>query len=260
VILTHAQRRRIERIARGRSEEALFVLEGPRAVRDALAGGFVVQVWLRRDLAPDLGADLRERAAAAGVPVGEADRDDFERLGRTVTPQGVLALVRDTGLPLGDLAPRPGLLLWLDGVQDPGNVGAVVRVAAAFGAAGVLASTSGAHPLGLKALRASAGLALGVPFARAPAGDVAAALRARSVPVWLLAREGDDVQAVQAPPEDLVLVVGSEGHGPGPEARALAVRRVGIRMAAGVDSLNAAVAVGIAVAALCRSGRPDATP
>lgn len=252
MILDRAQRRRIDRIARGRSEEGLFLLEGARAVADALEAGAVTELWLRRGLDPALGVDLREAARARDVPVGEGAAGDFERLARTVTPQGVLALVRDTARPLAEVAARPGLLLWLDGVQDPGNVGAVVRVAAAFGAAGLLTSAGGAHPLGLKALRASAGLALRLPCARAPAEAVAAALGSR--PVWALERDGEDVFGVRAVPEAFVLVVGSEGHGPGAAARAAATRVLGIPMAVGVDSLNAAVAAGIAVAVLAHAG------
>jgi len=248
--MSRAQLQRIAAIARGRSDEPLHLLEGTRAVHDALESGAVAELWLRTDL--DAGAQARLRAAAGahGVPVGEAGAAEFERLGRTVTPQGVLALVRDSTRPLAEVAARPGLLLWLDALQDPGNVGAVVRVAAAFGAAGILLSSGSAHPLGLKALRASAGLALRVPFARASAAEVAAACAGRAT--YVLERDGEDVFDVRDVPSDLVLVVGSEGRGPGPEARGVASRRLGIRIRPDVDSLNAAVAVGIAVAALCR--------
>ena len=250
MILTKAQCQRIDRIARGRSEERLFLLEGARAVQDALPSGAVAELWLRSDLAPDVADDLRAAARTADVPVGEAAPAAFDRLGRTVTPQGVLALVRDTARPLAEVAARPGLLLWLDGLQDPGNVGAVVRVAVAFGAAGILVSEGGCHPLGLKALRASAGMALRVPFARGSEVAVAAAVGGR--PVWLLERGGDDVFSVSATPADLVLVVGGEGRGPGAAARQAAGRTLGIGIAPDVDSLNAAVAAGIVVAALAR--------
>lgn len=246
--LSRAQRQRIAAIAKGRSDERLFVLEGRRAVRDALHAGCVVELWLRTDLDARVASELRADARDGNVPVGEGSVADFDRLAGTVSPQGVLALVRDTARSLRDVAARSGLLLWLDGLQDPGNVGAVVRVAAAFGAAGLLASEGGAHPLGLKALRASAGLALRVPFARAPAVRIAEALTERDV--YVLDRDGDDVFAQASVPADLALVVGSEGRGPSDAALAVATRRVGIPIAAEVDSLNAAVAAGVVVAAL----------
>ena len=251
-MLTRAQRRRIDDIARGRSGEPLHVLEGPKAVRDALRSGHVVELWTNRDLDAALRDDLRAAAEAMNVPVGEGDPGEFARLGGTVTPQGVVALVRDTAVPAADLLARPGMALWLDGVQDPGNVGAVMRVAAAFGVAGVLVGVGSADPLGLKALRASAGLALDVPFSRATASEAVGLVRARARPVWLLDRDGEDVFAVAKCPRDIVLVLGGEGAGAGPEARGVAATRVGIPIRPGVDSLNAAVAAGIAVSVLRR--------
>ncbi len=248
MILTAAQRKRIAEIAKGRSDEGLFVLEGRRAVRDALAAGAVAELWLRKDEHADTDPVLTAAGRAAGVPVGAGGKKDFERIGGTVSPQGVLALVRDTSRPLDEVAALPGMLLWLDGVQDPGNVGAIVRVAVAFGAAGLLVGEGTAHPLGLKALRASTGLALRVPFARGEAEAIVAALGTR--PAWILDRDGDNVFALGDVPADLAFVVGAEGRGPGAVARAAAARIIGIPIESGVDSLNAAVAAGIACAAL----------
>jgi tRNA G18 (ribose-2'-O)-methylase SpoU len=147
--------------------------------------------------------------------------------------------------------------VWLDGVQDPGNVGAVVRSAAAFGAAGLIAGAGTADPLGGKALRASAGLALRVPFARVAAGEVAPALARARREAWLLDPAGHDVFEVASVPEGLVLVLGSEGRGPSPEGRGAARASVGIPIRAGVESLNAGVATGIALAVLLRRLRRD---
>ncbi len=250
--LTQEQRRRIDRIARGRVEEPLALLEGPKAVAEALRLGVVEEMVFRRDLDPEVLGDLLETARRARVSVTEGNAQDFERLGRTVTPQGVLAVVRDTAAPLSIVVERPGRLLWIDGVQDPGNVGAVVRVAAGLGAAGLLVGRGSADPLGLKALRASAGLALRLPFARAEPREIAETLRAAGRPVWLLDAAGEDLFRVDRVPPNVVLGVGSEGRGAGPEAKAAAARTLAIPLAAGVDSLNAAVATGIAVAVLFR--------
>ncbi len=250
--LTNAQRRRIDRIAAGRSDESLYLLEGPKAILDALTRGVVAELWFRSDLDPERRTELEFEAREHDVPMGEGSVGDFDRLGRTVTPQGVIALVRDTALGLNEVLDRPGLLLWLDGVQDPGNVGAVIRVAAAFGAAGVVVTENTADPLGLKALRASAGLALGIPFTRVNSLEAAHALVNVRRPIWLLERGGDDVFEVADVPPDIVLVVGSESRGPGDAARDKAARSIGIPLAEGVDSLNAAVAAGIVVSQLTR--------
>ena len=248
MILTAAERKRIAEIAKGRSDEGLFVLEGRRAVRDALATGVVAELWLRKDEHAATDPELTAAAHEAGVPVGAGGKKDFERIGSTVSPQGVLALVRDTARPLDEVAALPGMLLWLDGVQDPGNVGAIVRVAIAFGASGLLVGEGTAHPLGFKALRASTGLALRVPFARGTPEAIVDALGSR--PAWILDRDGDDVFAAGDVPADFAFVVGAEGRGPGEVARAAAARTIGIPIEDGVDSLNAAVAAGIACAAL----------
>lgn len=250
--LSRTERQRIQQIARGRSDEPLRVLEGAKAVRDALPTGAVAELWLRIDLDDALAGDLAARARAAGVPVGEAGRGDFDRLAGVVTSQGILALVRDVGRPLADVVERSGLLLWLDGLQDPGNVGAVVRVAVAFGAAGLLIGEGTADPLGLKALRASAGLALRLPFARAGSARIVDVLAGAGREVWALEAEGDDVFSVRKAPGDLVLALGSEGGGLGGAAQRAAGRRLGIPLAPGVDSLNVSVATGIAVSHLAR--------
>jgi len=255
-VLSRADRALVERIARGRGGGDLHLLEGAKAVREALAGGHVARLWLRRDLDDTPARELAQGARKAGVPVGEGTRQEFDRLGDTVRPQGVLALVEDTVRPLEQVVALPGLLLWLDGVQDPGNVGAVVRVAAGLGAAGLLVGTGSADPLGTKALRASAGLALRVPFARASSGRVAETAQAAGRPVWGLDASGDDVRTLGGEvPADLVLALGAEGQGLGEVARRVAVRTLAIPLAPGVDSLNVAVAAGIAAWALVGQSR-----
>lgn len=250
--LSRAQRQRLVEIARGRSDEPLRLLEGKKAVLDALALGVVAEVWALRALAEGEDAKLKAATERAGLTLGEANAEDVARVAETQSPQGVFALVRDTAEPLERVAARPGLLVWLDGVQDPGNVGAAVRAAAAFGAAGLVAGAGTADPLGGKALRASAGMALRLPFARAAQGAVAPALALARREAWLLDGDGRDVFAVADAPAGLVLVLGSEGSGASPEGRAAARETVGIPIRAGVESLNAAMALGIALAVLAR--------
>jgi len=251
--LSRPQRQRLVEIARGRADEPLRLLEGRKAVLDALALGVVRELYLANDLAPEVGATLAEEAARAGLAACEVAAGDLGRLSATVTPQGVLAVVSDTAEPLARLLERPGVLVWLDGVQDPGNVGAVVRVAAAFGAAGLLVGAGSADPLGLKALRASVGLALRLPFARAEGSAIAAGLAgAPRRPVWLLEKGGRDVFEVVGAPTELVLVLGSEGGGLSPAARAAASDSVGVAIRPEVESLNAAVAMGLVLGVLMR--------
>lgn len=160
-------------------------------------------------------------------------------------------------LPLLD-PPGPRLLLALEEISNPDNVGGVFRNAMAFGADGILLSTGCADPLYRKAIRVSVGGSLCIPFARA--GDWPAALarlreRGHTI-VALTPRARMDIAALDRPvPERVALVLGSEGDGLSAQTLAAADLQVRIAMAPGADSLNVATASGIALHHFRRSMR-----
>ncbi len=258
--MTAAARARLLDVARGKGAGPLascFLVEGRKAVGDALsrAAVRVREVWLADHLPPDALDDLARAAAGRRVPVGIASGRDLERASDVVAPQGAIALVDDPARDVADLLALDAgdaPILLLDHVQDPGNVGAILRVAAAFCAGGVLLTADCAHPMGSKALRASAGTALVVPFARGAAADLVAALAAARRPIWLLDSSGQCLWDRTSRPRGLVLAVGSEGSGAGAEVSAAAAARVAIPISPAVESLNAAVATGVAAAHLFR--------
>jgi len=151
------------------------------------------------------------------------------------------------------ITPRgPRLLLALEELADPDNVGAVFRNAAAFGAGGVLLSPGCADPLYRKALRVSMGATLSVPFARTEPASGLRALRAAGYTLVALTpdRGAEDIAAVVGrgwPSARLALLLGAEGAGLSEGARQAADHCVRIAMAPGVDSLNVATASGIAL-------------
>ena len=186
----------------------------------------------------------------------------FEGLADTEHPQGVAALVhpRETSFddfvraPLSACAP---LLLVLAGVQDPGNVGTILRTAAAFGATGAATAASGisgtANPFSPKALRASAGAALHIPIL---AGMSLAILltQFKIAGIRTLASSihepGSAEQPLLAPWEvdwcqPVALLVGNEGAGLPEEVERSADARIRIPMASGIESLNAAAAAAV---------------
>jgi RNA methyltransferase, TrmH family len=172
------------------------------------------------------------------------------RLSDASTPPGILAVVRTP-----DMSRPPastGSLLVLDGVSDPGNVGTLVRSAAAFGAAVV--SVGGADPFGPKVVRASAGTCYRTPIHRIDdAAGLAGVLRGEGRPVLGLAAEGArtlEQAAREVPAHGVVLVVGSEPHGLGADVRGAVDTLVRIPMREGVESLNVAAAGAIAMHAL----------
>ncbi len=167
----------------------------------------------------------------------------FQTLSSTVTSQGVIALVRPPAWEMEDLFRGPAgeqsLVVVLDGLQDPGNVGAIARAAEAFGATGLMFLKGTASPFHPKTLRASAGSLFRVPFV------TAASFPARPVQVYAaMPFTGSERMAADADfSVPCAIVVGSEGRGVSPELMAGA-EPVAIPTVA-VESLNAAVAAAI---------------
>ena len=186
------------------------------------------------------------------------DEDLLAGLADADAPRGVLALARLPRPGAAGLAPGPGaLLLYLDGVQEPGNVGALARVAEAFGAAALALAPGCAHPNHPRALRASAGSLLRLPVAvDAGIGEIDRVL-ATPPPLWVaLAAHGGEPPGSHAGRRPLVLALGAEGPGlSGAVERHCAVRWT-IPLAGDVESLNVAVAAGIALWALSSAPRP----
>ena len=225
---------------RGREREGLFLVEGIRSAREALAASARVSFAL---VAPRLGAlaggsELRPLLADAGVETVELSDAELEELSDTETPQGVLLVCAEPE-PLPRLRPNVPVLA-LDGIQDPGNVGTLIRAAVAFGVPDVLVLDGTVDPYNAKAVRASAGAIFRASLRRARWSDVVAEVSARG-PLLVADMAGGDPAGAR-PGSGWTLVVGGEGAGPRPEARAAATALVGIPMAGGVESLNAGVA------------------
>jgi RNA methyltransferase, TrmH family len=246
-MITSRQNQRLKDIRRlRRSKGELALLEGPHLVAEALAAGIAVEEILATPAFLDSAAGRRLAPAfpVAPLPVSPdllADLTDAD------SPRGLLAVARlprrgAEALPV--LAGRP--YLYLDGLQDPGNLGALARVAEAAGAAGVALSPSCAHPNHPRALRASAGSLLRLPVAvDVEPADLDRHLAAVQ-PRWaaLIPRGGDDLY--QAPLDGtLVLALGAEGPGLSPALLARIDLRLTIPMEAPVESLNVTVAAAL---------------
>ena len=239
---------------KARERRGLVVAEGRRLVADALEAGVKVVSLL---VAEDAGASLEAVLAAAerrGVPVERAPRRDFNELADTETPSGVLAVVewRPQALAALRLEPRATVLV-LDAVQDPGNVGGMIRTAYALGAAATVALDGTADPGAHKVLRAAMGAAFRHPVVEAHWAEFAAFAAANSVTIWAASQGG--APPTEARPDRLALVVGNEGAGLRPEVVAAAARQVGVPMQPGAESLNAATAAAILLYEVTRGRR-----
>jgi len=228
-----------------RGTAGLAVLEGFHAVKHALRFGAplvkVVTVdperlrHLARSLAPDVEGPLLQ--AAEPVPP-----EVFDRLAPAPPDTGVLALARRPAVDARGLlvTPRQAPLVFLERPAHLGNVGAVIRAAAAAGAAGVV--TTGPHdPWHPSAVRGAAGLQYALPVARLEDDALPAGLAG---PLIALDPEGDPLAAGDIP-AGAVLAFGSERRGLSPELLSRAHRRVAIPMTPGVSSLNLATAVAV---------------
>ena len=197
-----------------------IVIEGPKAVADAIAAGWRPLAVIATEHIP-----IATQVFTAAL---------FDALSGTKSSQGVLGVFE---------RPRPSIdftstktIVALDGVQDPGNVGTIVRLAAAFDAAGVVLLPGCADAYGPKAIRASAGAILTVPVVEM---KVEALLACGRTIVYADAA-GDPT----APPPQSVIVFGSEGSGVSPAIRA-ATRPIAVATSGRVESLNVAASAAI---------------
>lgn len=224
-----------------------------------------VREGLRR---PEL-AELRKLAREAGVPVVDATADALNRLAPGARTQG---LVLEAGpvpdVPLAELLERgeKGVrrLVALDGVEDPQNVGALLRAAEGAGATGVLVTERHAPPLGGAVGRASAGALEHLPISRVV--NLARALEtAKEAGFWVVALDPESEESLFDSPDrvwqgDLALVVGAEGTGLRHGIRRLADHRFAIPMQGRVGSLNVASAGALALFEAARRTRKQAHP
>ena len=179
-----------------------------------------------------------------GVQLIRVPDDVFAMLSSTETSQGVIALVRPPQWELDQVFRGNSLLVLLDGVQDPGNAGAILRSAEAFGATGAIFVKGSVNPYNPKALRASAGSVYRLPLVYGIEENlIAAALTQRRVEVYAAMPRAQKLIAEVDLSRRCAFVIGSEGRGVSPALNGVAIDvRIPTRR---VESLNAGVAAGI---------------
>jgi TrmH family RNA methyltransferase len=246
-VITSRQNQRlkdIRRLRRRQGERAL--LEGPHLVEEALAAGLALEEVLATPPFLD-SADGRRLARSLPRPPLEVSPDLLADLTDADSPRGVLAVALLPRSGVEALPVRPGRpYLYLDGLQDPGNLGALARVAEAAGAAGLALSPGCAHPNHPRALRASAGSLLRLPVAVNADPDALDRHLAPTRPRWtaLVPRDGENFYHASLA-GTLILAVGAEGPGLSPPLLAHASLRLTITMEPAVESLNATVAAAL---------------
>ena len=254
-MITSAQNERVKYVRslarrRARQREGRFVVEGTRLLDELMRAGirpalvFYTGTWAEtpagQRLLPLLGT-AREGSWPVSETVMAACSD-------TQTPQGVLAVV-----PFVSLEPRPGLLLILDGMRDPGNLGTILRSAESAGVGQVLLAPGTVDLYNPKVVRGAMGAHLRLPVLSHDWPAISK--RASGRVVWLAEAAAETAYDAVDWTRPAALIVGSEASGAGQEAEDLTTGRVSIPMAGGADSLNAAMAATVILFEAARQRR-----
>lgn len=242
---------------RGRERRGLALAEGVRLVEEALAGGIAIR---GAAVSPALesttrGKMLKASLAERNIRTEDLGDSELEELADTEHPQGVVAVIEPKRWGLDDIRLSAGsTLLVLDGVQDPGNVGTMLRTALGLGAAGVLALKGTADLTNPKVIRSAMGATFRLPAVAATPEEFVAWARLQRTEIWAAEANGESIgrllRAKSGAP--VALVLGNEGAGVGPALHQVANRRIAIPLARQVESLNVAVAAGILLYELTR--------
>jgi RNA methyltransferase, TrmH family len=228
---------------KSRKETGLLPLEGRRLVTEAIESGLKVEVILLHE---EQDGDTVLARLGNEVPVYRVAARLFEQVAHTESPQGIIAVAQKPEYLLGDVfRGTPSLLLVVDSLQDPGNLGTMVRSAAAAGAGGAVLLPGTVDISNPKALRATMGALFRMPVVEANLDELLAGLRQHGL--TLVAADAKAVLAYDKLDwrNSAAVVVGNEGAGVSAEILAAADSTISVPMCAGIESLNAAVAMSV---------------
>jgi len=242
-----------------RRRKGLCIVEGQRSLSEALRTRSLIYLVASQGRTTESGPSTHP-LPGADVPCYTLAQGLFGEITGVRSGTGVLGVARipDPGDPLELPArPDPSIVLFLDGIQEPGNVGGLIRTAWALGLTGVLLGKGTADPFSAKAVRASAGAVFHVPLYENMGPGEVEELAVQGFSLFVAVSSGEDYRTVRYPGR-LILALGNEGAGSSQWLRR-AGRPVGIPLAEGVDSLNVAVAGAIIAAEMVSiTGHGDA--
>lgn len=233
----------LQKKAKARWQQRVFVAEGPKLVFEApperIVRLYVSEGFYSQEV-------QRGRIGQLGCETELVSDAVFRMISDTLTPQGILAVVKILEYPLKDLlAPACGTphLLVLEGIQDPGNLGTMLRTGEGAGISGVVMNRETADLYNPKTIRATMGSIYRVPCCIVEHLDQAvAAMKAVKISVYAAQLEGSVLYDQPDYRGGCAFLIGNEGNGLTPETAALADRRIRIPMEGKVESLNAAIA------------------
>ena len=233
---------------KAREEAQLFVIEGWRFVEDAVRRNAPIKkVYVCQKRKPSEWQFLQKRLYERSIPYEEVDERVLRKMSSTEEPQGILAVVRQTNNSWSEVqVDRQTVMLILDGIQDPGNLGTILRTALASGVRYVCLTPGTVDLYNPKVLRSTMGALFSLVLlpGKQPE-DILDFCKERGLSVFMGDIQGSSLFHTILPDGPLALVVGNEAKGPSPLFRSGDVQRVTIPMAQDVESLNVAIATGI---------------
>ena len=264
-MITSMENPQVKRLARlfakerERRKSGTFLVEGIRMFREvpreSLEGVYVSQHFLKEEGHKEL---LR------GTRYEEVSDPVFSKISGTMTPQGILCEVKQKKWPWDDMFPpgRPALVLVLEAIQDPGNLGTIVRAGEGAGITGIVACPGTVSLYNPKTVRSTMGSIYRVPFLEAESLPSAVReLQERGVALYAADLEADLCYDGPDYTRPCGFLIGNEGNGLTKEAVALADGRIRIPMEGKVESLNAAIACALCMYEASRQRRKSkATP
>ena len=222
--------------AKERLEAKAFVIEGVRLVEEAVNAGWNFQFVLFSDGLSERGRDLINTLSIKNIEVDDVAGDLLQKLSDTETPQGILAVLDDSQLPIPH---SPNFILVPDQIRDPGNLGTLLRTAAATGVQAILLPPETTDAFSPKVLRAGMGAHFRLPIHSMTWEEIKT--RTKEMQILLADMGGESCWETDLS-KPLAFIIGGEAEGASDEAQRLATQKISIPMAGNVESLNAGVA------------------
>lgn len=246
--------RRLSRLAgerKFRRTQGEMVCEGEKMLREALGSGTpVTEVVLGETREFDTG--LLEEAERQGARLTEVPESLLARLSKVETPQGLVFVCKQPVFPLARLKDAQRVLV-LDGLQDPGNLGTILRTADAFALDGIILCEGCVDPVSPKVVRATMGAIFRIPVAIATLEQTAAWLAERDIPLYATALSERSIPLTHVRLNRAAVIIGNEGRGVSERGLQLSQKQLIIPMAGRAESLNASIAASIVMYEMSRA-------
>ena len=251
--ITSAQNPKIKNLlllqekSKARREQGLFVVEGRRELEHCLEGGYAVKtLFVCPEIAGQAGNDVTRHARLDRASVIEIPLELYRKVAYRESTEGIIAEVEYRSLKLDDLQlPENPLVVVLESVEKPGNLGAVLRSADAAGADAVLIGDPLTDLYNPNLIRASIGAVFTVPVVAAPSADIIAFLKERNIQILTAQLQDSSLYYHVDMKRGTALVMGTESTGLTPQWRQAASAHIRIPMLGRLDSLNVSVSAAI---------------